>query len=176
MHTYAVLVAAILLASSPALADDCAASFPARLADAKRALGERDLYIEQHQAEYRAAAWFADHCRFLSELEITVRKLDDPNTFVCDPKAKGRPKILSAELVANFQFTPNVSQFQGAEFYSPNHACFDQDRTNRVALIGLEALAPIEQLEFLCHADESEKCVRARESIAALRARAAATP
>jgi hypothetical protein len=165
-YAVAILLAASI--STPALAEDCQASFAARLADAKRAVIARDAYVEQHQAEYRAATWFTDHCRFLSELEIAIRKLDDPRAFVCE-KARGRPKHLSADVVANFGSAPLVSQFQAEDFYGPNHMCMDQDRAHGVALVGLDEMTPIQKLEFLCAGDGSEKCLKARASTEAAR-------
>lgn len=156
--------------STPALAQDCHATYAARLADAKRAVVARDAYVDEHRAEYVAAAWFQLHCRFLTDLEITVRKLDDPNAFVCE-KAKGKPKNLTAGLVANFGSTPLVSEFQNQAFFGPNHACMEQDSTQGAALVGLDEMTPIQKLEFLCLGNGSETCTKARVSIEAARAK-----
>lgn len=60
----------------------CSSSFPKRLAEARAAIKQRDKY----KAEYdRAVEWAQAHqCRELTPLEIAIRKLDDPRSFVCD--------------------------------------------------------------------------------------------
>lgn len=155
----ALLVCSVARAQEPP--DACALSFPERLADAKRALAQsQDETAAYERSGARAAAeWFGAHCRFLEPLELAIRKLDDPNAFVCDPKAKGRPKRMTYEMVVS---APSAaSQLQN--FRTENRQCEQSDRAARIALVGLDELGPLQQLELLCYADDRASCVKARE-------------
>lgn len=167
------LVAAPALGQSPAAAE-CAATFPARLADAKQAVTAFEGYMQSYQKAKPALEWFEAHCHFLSELERTVRKLDDPNAFACDPKAKGRPKDLRAELVLEYSVEPNVGAFQADQHHDLNNRCSELDQAARIGLV-FGAGPLIEQvahrLLVACYDDERPSCVKARESIAAARAK-----
>ncbi len=103
-----LLVAAVIaVAATAAQADEpflyehqatperCAATFRDRLASMRETL----VGYEQHNREHeRLIPWFNEHCRFLTDLEIAIRKLDDENSFVCDTQ-KGRPKGLTSTAV-----------------------------------------------------------------------------
>lgn len=173
----------LLLISSPAAAqaERCAESFPARVADAKEAVFEYRAYLEQYEKARPAVEWFEAHCRFLTEREIAIRKLDDENAFVCDPKAKGRPKRLTSELVLRFSVLAPISDFQDDAFHGENHRCLERDRAERVGLVfgpRAEGLDRLEQLldeqEVMCWDDPRAPCVKARESMPAKRASLAA--
>src|SRR4051812_11912679 len=58
------------------------ASFPRRLTEARAAIKQRDRY--QGELDRAVAWWQAHKCRELSPLEIAIRKLDDPRSFLCD--------------------------------------------------------------------------------------------
>lgn len=152
-------------------ADECAASFPERLADAKHAFNERAQYVQRYEKSGAEAklAWFDAHCRFLSELERVVRKLDDPNAFVCDPKAKGRPKGLVSYVELAALEPPPYSELQG--FHNENHLCLESDQRDRVAVLLREEMTKLEQLEFACYQDTRPMCAGSAELIAKVRAK-----
>jgi hypothetical protein len=66
----------------------------------RAAMGRKAVAIELvHNREYRRAMpWFYQHCRFLTEQELEVRKANDPTTFVCDTM-RGRPAGLTPKFV-----------------------------------------------------------------------------
>lgn len=77
----AAVIAIASLVAAPAIAEpseECAESYASRLEDAKRAISDLDAYLLEYAKARPAIEWFEAHCRFLSELEIAVRKLDDP--------------------------------------------------------------------------------------------------
>jgi hypothetical protein len=149
----------------------CAESFPERLVDAKRALRR----YEAERAEYKKsgiaqkAEWMAEHCRPLSDLEIAIRKTDDPMAFVCDPHAKGRPSALLFEAPE----PPSLLALQG--FHVENEVCRGVDTTERVAL-GMtgdetDRVDVMIRLEVICYDDARPACIAARAQIAAVRAK-----
>lgn len=171
-----VLSAVVVLCCTSAARADlptaCAESFPARLADAQRALRAYEAYQRQYDAAQPAVLWFEANCHFLSELERAARREDDLNAFVCRTK-KGRPKSLTAELVAEFQTHAPFTSFLADEFHGPDHQCLEEDRAQRVGLLLRDDASPIERLELMCFGDASERCERARAAIAAARSNAA---
>jgi len=150
---------------------ECAASFPERLADAKRAYSEHVRYEQRYESSGARAKleWFDAHCRFLSELERAVRKLDDPNAFVCDPKAKGRPKGFTDYMEVAALAPPPYSDLQGNR--SENYACDESDKKHRIGVILQENMTQLEQLELACYQDARPMCVSANEAIAKARAK-----
>jgi hypothetical protein len=150
---------------------ECAASFPERLADAKRTYVEREKYEERFEKSGAKAKleWFDAHCRLLSELEITVRKLDDPNAFVCDPKAKGRPKGLTSFTELAALSPPPYSELQG--FRNENYGCEESDEKSRIKLVLHDQRSVVEMAELVCYQDERPMCVTTRENIAKVRAK-----
>lgn len=166
-----VLVALVaLLFALPALAqDECAETFPARLVDAQHAVIERDAWLAEYEKAKPAVEWFEAHCRFLDELEIVVRKLDDPLSFVCDKKAKGRPKGLTAELVLTYSTVPTVSSYQ--KQFGPDNTCAESDRATRLGLVNLDDLTVTGKLELMCFQSERPSCAGILEKIAESRAR-----
>lgn len=151
----------------------CDTTFPARLADAKRALVEYGAERDAYEKVRPALEWFEANCRFLTELEVAARKLDDANAFVCDPKAQARPKNLTSTLVLQFSVEPTVSAFQAERFHGTNHRCRDVDPVSLVFGEAPRRQQLLQQLEVACWGDESAKCVEARATIAAERAKAA---
>lgn len=149
-------------------AAQCSESFPARLADVKRAMVEHATY----ETEYaRAMPWFYAHCRMLSELEIAVRKLDDQNAFVCD-SAKGRPKGLTGPYVAEHSVRLGIPSFETVALRNLNDECAEHDARERVSLVLYEApMARV--LDVVCYQDERPSCVAARAALAAALARKA---
>jgi hypothetical protein len=171
----AVLVLMVLFFVSPAAAQTCEESFPARLVDAKDAVAKYETHMRLYTEAKPALEWFEAHCRFLEELERVVRKEDDPNAFVCDPKAKGRPKNLTSELVLTFSTLPTVGSYQ--ERSGDNYRCEADDTAKRIVLIDPvldPKLSLAWRLEVMCWEDQREKCTKVREMVAQLRAKGAA--
>lgn len=172
------LVAGLARAQAPA-PDVCAESFPARLADAKQAVASFETFQRRYAEARPALEWFEAHCHFLEELDRVVRKVDDPNAFVCDPKAKGRPKNLTAELVLEFSVQPNVGAFQADQHHDLNNRCSERDQAARIGLVfgaGSEKDQVFHRLLVICYGDERPACVKARETIAAARTKEGAGP
>jgi hypothetical protein len=69
-------------------AETCASSWEERLADFRSAVPTWQRYNTDYE---RVMPWFDEHCRWLSDLEIAIRKIDDSAAFVCDTN-KGRPR------------------------------------------------------------------------------------
>jgi hypothetical protein len=115
-------------------------------------------------------AWFEAHCRFLTEIEIVVRKLDDLNSFVCDT-TKGRPKGLTTQFVMENASPPTLDEMQDRDLRHEDYKCLEADTAARRPLALPATLTVIEKQELLCYADERPLCVSAREQIAAARAR-----
>jgi hypothetical protein len=100
-----VLIACTFLTSVAAAQTPCEETFPARLAaakaDVKEWFKEDDAYRKYLRSpQGKAMTFFSEHCRFLSQLEIAIRKLDDPLSFVCDPHAGPKPKALTTRVIA----------------------------------------------------------------------------
>jgi hypothetical protein len=163
---FAMMARAQEPSTPPSPPDECASTFEARLADAKRGLALYKAHMREYEKARPALEWFEAHCRFLNELELAIRKLDDPNAFVCDPGAGKRPKGLTSELVITYSTLPSQMTFQ--ERQGENHMCERKDARDRIALT-FHDLTEIEIIEVLCYADERPACVQARENIATLR-------
>lgn len=168
-----LLVLAACAVHFPVLAQDtCAETYPARLADAKQAVARFETYQRRYAEARPALEWFQAHCRFLDELERVVRKLDDPNAFVCE-QAKGRPKNLSAQLVIEFSVDPDVGSFQADQHHDLNNRCSERDAAERIGLVfgaGSELDQVRHRLLVVCYGDDRPACVKAREAIGAARA------
>lgn len=167
----AAILAALIVLPVSAAADppkSCAESFGERLADAKRALAELGLLEAEAAKHAPTVAWFEAHCRFLTDLERVERHVDDEAAFVCDPKAKGRPASLTADVVLRYATLPSVGSYQA--HHGENGRCYDDDKAARTPLLFGE-LTALQRLEVLCYGDESVRCVKARASIAAARAK-----
>lgn len=147
---------------------ECAESFPARLADAKTGLALYNTYMRDFEKARPAIAWFEAHCRFLTDLEVAIRKIDDANAFVCDPSARGKPKGLTSALVLSYSTEPTTMTFQTRQ--GDNHVCAAADeRAGRISL-AFGPLTRMQIVELLCYQDERASCVKARETIAKLKA------
>jgi len=173
---YTLVLLVLSIVPVVAQADECSETFPARVADAKQAIVRFEAFSKDYEQARPALEWFEAHCRFLGELERVVRKLDDPNAFVCNPKAKGRPKSLTAELVMTYSVAPDVGSFQSDAFHDLNNRCLELDQAARVGLVfgaisEKERLA--QRLEVACYGDDRPECVKALEAIAAWRAKKA---
>lgn len=147
----------------------CAATYPARLADAKTGLAQYNTYMREAEKARPAVEWFSLHCRFLTELEITVRHIDDPNAFVCDPAARGKPSNLTSELILNFSTLPTTMTFQTRQ--GENHMCSAADERAGRMVLAFGELTDIQVVEALCYEDDRPSCVRVRETIAKLKAK-----
>jgi hypothetical protein len=158
---------------APTQAARCAESFPARHLDAKKAIVARDNHLEELEKNGTRAAidWFNAHCRFLSPAEIVERKLDDENAFVCDPKAKGRPRKLTSALVIEYSTDPPYGEFQ--EHRAENGECFMHDQAERIVLV-FGTLSVRQKLEVLCFNDDRASCMKVRKDFAEADARAKA--
>jgi hypothetical protein len=166
--TRAALAALLVLLAAAGTAraqDSCAASFPARLADAKLALVAWADAIEAFDAARPRVEWFEAHCRFLSPLERAVRKLDDANAFVCDAR---KPAGLTADLVIRYSVAPSVGVYQAE--HGENHRCQVADRAARIGLVFVEP-SLLERLAVLCWDNDTPRCVTARAAIDAARAK-----
>jgi len=148
-------------------AAECAESYPARLADAKTGLAQYDSYMIEYRKAQPAVEWFALHCRFLTELEIAIRQVDDPNAFVCDPSARGKPKGLTSELILNYSTEPTTTTFFTRQ--GDNNLCERADRQAGRMVLTFGPLSKVEFIEALCYQDEGPSCLKVRETIAKLR-------
>jgi len=179
-----LLLIAVLLTASHAAAEPpqyaneanaltCAESFPERLQDARDAI----MRWQQEAAEYeRIMPWWNEHCRWLSDLEIAIRKIDDANAFVCDTK-KGRPKGLTADLVLDHQQRPTAQNFQ--KHFQPSYLCESFDTAERVSIVMRDSYDPARhttkeqirevvalEVRVMCFQVENEKCTKARAAVA----------
>jgi hypothetical protein len=137
-------------------ADECSETFPDRLKDAQNAVLERDAFLAEYAKARPALEWFEAHCRFLTELELAARKVDDPLTFVCDAKAKGRPKNLTAELVTTYSTIPPAASYQ--EHFGADVRCEASDRATRIQLMSLDDLDVAGKLRLFCYGRQDERC------------------
>lgn len=185
MSRLVALVAALLCVSSVARADvfmphwtgeaseqTCADSFPERLADFRAAVPAH----QQYMAEYnRAMPWFHEHCRWLTDLEIAIRKIDDAAAFVCDTQ-KGRPAGLTSEFALDHNAPAGLSIF--IDHSASNRVCAEFDAKDRVMLFATsfdsQAVQARVIIEGMCWQVSSAKCDQGRAAIAA--ADAAAKP
>jgi len=106
-----VAVATLANAAGAEPPEQCAASFHARHVETRKATAAQSTYMAEYN---RAMPWFNEHCRFLSELERVARKLDDPNAFVCDPAATGRPAGLTHAFVDAHLAPAEIEQWQSS--------------------------------------------------------------
>jgi hypothetical protein len=143
--------------------DECASTYEERLADAKRGLALYLKYMDEYEKARPTLEWFEAHCRFLSELELAVRKLDDPNAFVCDPSANGRPRDLTSELVLKFSTLPDQMSFQTLQ--GQNHMCESKDAKLRSKLT-FHNLTKEQMLEVICRGNDGPSCALLRAMIA----------
>jgi hypothetical protein len=103
--SFVVFIACTFVTSLAMAQTPCEETFPARLAAAKADVNawfkEDDAYQKYLRSpQGKAMTFFSEHCRFLNQLEIAIRKLDDPLSFVCDPHAGPKPKALTTRLIA----------------------------------------------------------------------------
>lgn len=148
-------------------AEECESTYPARLADAKRAIHEHRMY----EIEYaRAMPWFFEHCRMLSSLERAIRKIDDPAAFVCDTK-KGRPRELTTRYVATHSAPLGLAIFM--RYAHADDECEAHDLAAGRPSLVIRDEAPAHLLEVLCWQSSTPRCDRARAVIAKVRAREA---
>lgn len=113
--------------------ETCVASFPARISETRAAVTTQRAYMKEYS---KAMPWFDAHCRLLSELEIAIRKLNDPASFVCDT-AKGRPPALTPKFVREHANPASISDFQPS--LEMNRMCAADDP---VVLVDLDAPTP----------------------------------
>lgn len=146
-------------------ADTCSESFPARLADFRQSVVAQQRYMREYE---RVMPWFDEHCRWLSELEIAIRKIDDPAAFVCDTR-KGRPKGLTSEFALDHQGPRTVENF--VDDAAANTWCHLYDAASAVTLNLGYAEPPINEprviMEAMCWHVEGAKCDRVRAALAA---------
>lgn len=150
---------------------ECEASYPERLADAKNGLALYRNFLAEYEKVKPVVEWFEAHCRFLNELELAARRLDDPNAYVCDPSARGKPGSLTANMILTYSVLPSETSFQTRQ--SDNHYCSAVDtRAGRMSLTFGE-LTDLEIIEILCYQDDRPSCLKARETIAKVKAKRA---
>jgi hypothetical protein len=174
-----LFVASVAAAAPPEYANEanavtCAESFPERLQDARDAV----IRGQEEAAEYdRIMPWWNEHCRWLTDIEIAIRKLDDPNAFVCDTK-KGRPKGLTSDLVLDHQGRARAQSYQ--KFFQSSLLCNAFDTAERVSIVMYDSYDPTRhktsaeyyeltalEVSVMCFQVESEKCTKARAAVAA---------
>lgn len=153
-----------------ATAETCAATFPERLADFRQGIVQHQQYMTVHD---RIMPWWTEHCRWLTDREIAIRQIDDPNAFVCDTQ-KGRPKGLTSEMVLDYQSPQDAAIF--IDYSDEDRWCEAFDvAAGRVSLRLGQWESPAEQariiLTGMCWQVTSAKCDKARAALAA-----AATP
>jgi hypothetical protein len=184
------LIALVVLSSSTALADPpmwssevseqtCAASYDERLADARASIEKRWEYALERAAYMTTLQWFEDHCRFLEWEEIVGRKLDDPNSFVCDTK-NGRPKNLDAATIRYFQHNGEMGARLLMKWGQSNALCDKHDVAGgRQSLVipPSSASSVLEQratmlaeIDIVCWRVASEKCAAMLAKVASWRA------
>ena len=144
----------------PDLAQQCAASFPERHADAISAINQQAAYTAERD---RVMPWFDANCRPLTELERAIRKIDDPAAFVCRT-SKGRPKELTSDFLLQHASPVDVVHFQ--DRYHDNDECEPYDRAARVSLVLREPTAA-QKLAVYCFQSTSPKCAPVHEALAA---------
>jgi hypothetical protein len=154
---------------APDLAAQCSGSYPARLADARNAIAEHTRYMLERR---EVMPWFEQHCRFLSELERAIRKLDDPAAFVCE-SAKGRPKRLTTAFIAEHSQPVDVVILQ--EFFHADDVCEPHDLAAGRPSLVLREPTTERKLAVLCWGKEGDPCAQARAKFAA-RARSSPPP
>ena len=164
-------------------AAECARTFDARARSARRDYGawlQESADARAMQQEFAKAngpklvAFFEAHCRFLNGLETAVRKLDDPNTIVCDaPKPKG----LTMRILELGQADLSVSALHLADSRE-NEACQVSDAAERFSLVfdpdGQDAEALIAKQSLTCYASDKPYCPKAMAAVARLKAKLAA--
>lgn len=162
----------------------CGLSYNERLADARSAI-QRSWEYDSEVAAYRPALdWFEQHCRFLEWEEIVVRKLDDPDSFVCDTN-KGRPKGLNAEQIQYFQHNGReLTVSVLVKWGHSNLLCREHDeKAGRPSLVfaplpqdasrDARRSALIAKIDVMCWQVVSEKCTKTLASVASWRKRPA---
>lgn len=165
-----------LAPARPSLAESCAATYFERAEEARKAFAQWDAIEKDCATHAKAIEFFGAHCRFLSELEVAVRKLDDPNAFVCDTK-KGRPKDLTTAVIARCQTRDSPSAYQ-ERFHGDNYQCMAEDEQKRVGLVLLADMNPGELLELMCAGQEATKasCAPGLAGVEAARAKGKLPP
>jgi hypothetical protein len=149
---------------SQPIADQCAASFPERHADAISAITLQSRYMAEWK---RVMPWFDQNCRVLSELERAIRKIDDPAAFVCRTQ-KGRPKELTSQFVLDHSQPADIVIFQ--DRYHDDDVCELYDQAERTSLV-LRDAPPGQVLAAYCYGSTSPKCDKARAVLAAAEAK-----
>lgn len=152
----------------------CAESFAERLQDARDAVIAKQEYDKVY---YRIRPWFEAHCRWLTDLEIAIRKIDESPSFVCDTK-KGRPKGLTAEVAVEHQDWLNIATFQ--KHARSDDVCAPYDKVERVSLVLRTSYVEEERerpeakrddlarlVAVMCWQVESEQCSKAWAGLAA---------
>jgi hypothetical protein len=124
--------------AEPAEADLCATSFAERLDKTFPFLKRYAKQIDYAMAE----GFFVQHCRFLTKLERTVRKLDDPSAYVCEPGAKEPKELSEAVRVGSKEgwFGSGLTWQQAfvdahADLQRANEECAQSDAAQRVSLV-----------------------------------------
>jgi len=164
-----ILIAAMLTAcplTSMAQDSACADTFAQRLQTVRAQIKEwaREAAAQaawERSPQGKAVAFFSQHCRFLSPLEIAIRKLDDPMSFVCDPSAGPKPKALTTKVLAESGNTGLVLQGSGIE----NHACKTQDPVDLG--VNSDMSDPLNLVKItlvICHGDDRQDCLDARRT------------
>jgi len=152
----------------------CAASYPERIAGVKQAIIEWDAYTKERSKHLKALDFFDAHCRFLTELEVAIRKLNDPNTIVCKTE-KGRPKDVTAEVITGYHLAASPQSFVEEHGFE-NHRCAAYDAAERLALVLPEDLNIGEQQELLCWGRDTPSCASSLAALEVARAKGKLPP
>ncbi|HKO90620.1 MAG TPA: hypothetical protein VJU61_05685 [Polyangiaceae bacterium] len=179
----ALLVTAQASADDAGLAAECARSFDDRAKSAQRDyrawLQERAEARAEQKAFEKAGGpklveFFDNHCRFLSDLERAIRKIDEPNAIVCN---KPKPKGLTLDIVAygSVEYSEPRLHIAGD---AANRRCQASDTAERFSLVfnpdGQDAESLIASQSLLCYADDRPSCKKAMPLVAQLKAKLAA--
>ena len=154
---------------SEANAQTCAQSFPERLQDARDAIERAATEAQEYD---KVMPWWNEHCRWLTDLEIAIRKIDDPNAFVCDTK-KGRPKGLTSDFVLDHQQRATAQPKQ--KFFASSFLCEPFDVAERVSIVMRDSYDPARQttreqkiavltleISVMCFQVETARCAELR--------------
>lgn len=173
-----LLLAVVLYASIPtsafaempgyfrkADAQSCGETYAERLTDFRDGMDAVQVYRREYN---RVMPWFREHCRFLEDYEIAIRRIDTAEAIVCDTK-KGRPKGLTAEFALAHQF--EASPLRYVQHLVANDFCAPFDHVAGVPVLSFDWDAPDHVrsrylLAIKCWQVKGADCDRGRAALA----------
>ncbi len=165
--TMLIVVLGLLPATTraQATAESCAASFPARLDDARQAVIQFRQFTQGYS---RSMPWFNEHCRLLEDAERIARHEDDPFAFVCDTR-RGRPRELTTRYVAQYAGAiPTIAVLIHSS--AETRACVPFDGRDRIPLLpeSIENSVTMQLLVLCWGRDDNANCEGSRTQLDAL--------